>query len=98
MIFAKNSFLVVDDENVVYQKEITRAELHKEITVKDIESFQINSIIAQSTENNSILFNVSLGMEESLYFYEFKYEYSDGNFSLLGCKMFDAETKEELPM
>lgn len=96
--YARKACLFVCDENIVYQKEITRAELHKEITVKDIESFQINSITAQSTENNSIIFNVSLGMEESLYFYEFKYEYSDGKFSLLGCKMFDAETKEELPM
>lgn len=96
--YARKACLFVCDDNTVYQKEITRADLNKDITVRNIESFQINSIIAQSADDGRILFNVSIGMEESLYFYEVKYEYSNGKFTPSGCKMFDAETKEELPM
>lgn len=96
--YARKACLFVCDDNTVYQKEITRADLNKDITVRNIESFQINSIIAQSADDGRILFNVSIGMEESLYFYEVKYEYSNGKFTPLGCKMFDAETREELPM
>lgn len=97
--YARKACLFVCDGNTVYQKEITRAELQKNITSKEnIEEFQISSINAETIDDAALQFKVAMKKEDALYLYEFEYEYRKGEFTLNGTAMYDAESNEKMPM
>ena len=94
--YARKACLFVCEGNRVHQKEITRIELQKTINVEDLEYFQIHTITIKSSNKDSLLFTVSLSMDDTLYFFEFDYEYHNGKFTLIRCRMFDDEGVEEI--
>lgn len=94
--YARKGILIVSDGNKVYQKEITRNDLQKTIKVEDIEYFQIHTITAKQTSENSLLFTISLSMDDTLYVYEFDYEYFNGIFTLKKYRIYDDEGVDEI--
>ena len=94
--YARKACLFVCEGNIVHQKEINRIELQKTINVEDLEYFQIHTITVKSSDNDGLLFTISLSMDDTLYYYEFDYEYHNGKFTLIKCRMFDDEGIEDI--
>lgn len=89
--YARKIHIIVCEGEKSIKKEITRSELHTAIKVEDIEYFQIQTITAKYSQRKNILFTISMSMDDTLYYYEFDYEYKDGKFTLTEFRIYDDE-------
>lgn len=89
--YARKIHILVSKGEKSIRKEITRSELHSVAKVEDIEYFQIQTVTAKYSQRKNILFTISMSMDDTLYYYEFDYEYKDGEFTLIEYRGYDDE-------